>query len=152
MTKSRKNTGYLGIGETAKRAGVAPSALRFYESRGLISSVRGIGNQRQFHRSMLRRISTIKIAQNLGLSLNDIEEAFTTLPDERTPTRRDWQRLSKSWRKQLDNRIQGLILLREKLDGCIGCGCLSINRCALYNPGDEASKAGAGARFLVMPD
>ena len=142
----------LTIGETAKRAGVATSALRFYETRGLIQSIRGVGNQRQYHRTMLRRISIIKIAQSLGLSLSEIGKALDRLPDKRNPTRRDWEKLSTEWRMQLDQRIEALIELREKLAGCIGCGCLSLDRCALYNPGDEVAKQGAGPRYLLGMD
>ena len=143
-----KRNQYLSIGETARRAGVAASALRFYETRGLIHSMRGRGNQRQYHRTMLRRISIIKIAQSLGLSLGEIGKALDRLSDKRNPTRRDWEKLSTEWRVQLDQRIENLIDMREKLAGCIGCGCLSLDRCALYNPGDEAAAQGAGPRFL----
>ena len=140
---------FLTIGETAQRSGVAASALRFYETRNLIASHRGPGNQRRFHRSMLRRISIIKVAQALGLSLEEISKALETLPNKRTPTRRDWEKLSLKWRDQLDARIANLQKLREKLSGCIGCGCLSLKRCALYNPGDRAAARGAGPRYLL---
>lgn len=141
---------YLSIGDTASRAGVAASTLRFYESRGLITSIRGPGNHRKYNRVMLRRISIIKIAQSLGLSLREIQGALDALPQDRNPSRKDWQKLSLQWRKQLDQRIDGLVLLREKLTGCIGCGCLSLKRCALYNPADEAAKIGSGPRFLQV--
>jgi MerR family redox-sensitive transcriptional activator SoxR len=144
-----KNDIFLSIGETAQRSGVATSALRFYETRNLIASHRGPGNQRRFHRSMLRRISIIKVAQALGLSLEEISKALETLPNKRTPTRRDWEKLSLKWRDQLDARIADLQKLREKLSGCIGCGCLSLKRCALYNPGDRAAARGAGPRYLL---
>jgi len=144
-----KNDIFLTIGETAQRSGVAASALRFYETRNLIASHRGPGNQRRFHRSMLRRISIIKVAQALGLSLEEISKALETLPNKRTPTRRDWEKLSLKWRDQLDARIADLQKLREKLSGCIGCGCLSLKRCALYNPGDRAAARGAGPRYLL---
>ena len=140
---------YLSIGETAKRAGVATSALRFYEQRGLIRSVRTTGNHRSYHRSTLRRISVIRVAQTLGLSLQDIVAAFETLPDGRTPTARDWEKLSTRWRAQLEERIAKLQELRDKLTACIGCGCLSLRKCALYNPNDEASSQGAGPRYLM---
>ena len=140
---------YLSIGETAKRSGVATSTLRFYESRGLIQSQRGNGNQRRFHRSMLRRISLIKVAQSLGLNLREIAAALETLPDKRTPTKRDWEKLSTQWKDQLDDRISRLQDLREKLAGCIGCGCLSMNRCTLYNKQDCASSLGTGPRYLL---
>ncbi len=149
-----KDDSFLTIGETAQRSGVAASALRFYETRNLIGSHRGPGNQRRYHRSMLRRISIIKVAQSLGLSLGEISSALETLPDKRTPTRRDWEKLSLKWRDQLDARIENLQKMREKLSGCIGCGCLSLKHCALYNPGDRAAAKGAGPRFLLgdIPD
>jgi len=140
---------FLTIGETAQRSGVAASALRFYETRNLIASHRGPGNQRRYHRSMLRRISIIKVAQSLGLSLEEISTALETLPDKRTPTRRDWEKLSLKWRDQLDTRIASLQKMREQLSGCIGCGCLSLKRCALYNPGDRVAAKGAGPRYLL---
>jgi MerR family redox-sensitive transcriptional activator SoxR len=148
------NNELLTIGETAQRTGVAASALRFYETRNLIGSHRGPGNQRRYHRSMLRRISIIKVAQSLGLSLEEISSALETLPDKRTPTRRDWEKLSLKWRDQLDARIANLQNLREKLSGCIGCGCLSLKRCTLYNPDDRAAARGAGPRYLMgdVPD
>ena len=149
-----KNHDFLTIGDTANRTGVAASALRFYETRNLIASHRGPGNQRRYHRSMLRRISIIKVAQSLGLSLGEISSALETLPDKRTPTRRDWEKLSLKWRDQLDARIENLQKMRAKLSGCIGCGCLSLKHCALYNPGDRAAAKGAGPRYLLgdIPD
>ena len=140
---------FLTIGETAQRTGVAASALRFYETRKLVKSHRGPGNQRRYHRSMLRRISIIKVAQSLGLSLEEISSALETLPDKHTPTRRDWEKLSLKWRDKLDVRIANLEKLREQLSSCIGCGCLSLKRCALYNPGDRAAARGAGPRYLL---
>jgi len=140
---------FLTIGETARGTGVAASALRFYETRKLVRSHRGPGNQRRYHRSMLRRISIIKVAQSLGLSLEEISSALESLPDSRTPTRRDWEKLSLKWRDQLDARIANLEKLREQLSSCIGCGCLSLKRCALYNPGDRAAARGAGPRYLL---
>ncbi len=140
---------FLTIGETAQRTGVAASALRFYETRKLVQSHRGPGNQRRYHRSMLRRISIIKVAQSLGLSLEEISSALETLPDKRTPTRRDWEKLSLKWRDQLDVRIAKLEKLREQLSSCIGCGCLSLKRCVLYNPGDRVAARGAGPRYLL---
>jgi MerR family redox-sensitive transcriptional activator SoxR len=144
-----KSNNYLTIGETARRSGVATSALRFYETRGLVRSDRGQGNHRRYHRSMLRRISLIKIAQSLGLSLREISGALDTLPDKRTPTQKDWQRLSTQWGNQLDHRIKSLQQMREQLTGCIGCGCLSLQRCPLYNPNDEAGTHGVGPRYLL---
>jgi len=144
-----KNDIFLTIGETAQRSGVAASALRFYETRNLIAADRGPGNQRRYHRSMLRRISIIKVAQSIGLSLEEISTALETLPDKRTPTRRDWEKLSLKWRDQLDARIANLQNLREQLSSCIGCGCLSLKRCALYNPKDCAAVKGTGPRYLL---
>ena len=140
---------FLSIGEAARRSGVASSALRYYESRGLIHSTRGPGNQRRYHRSMLRRIAIVRIAQTLGLSLREIEQAFAALPDRRTPTKKDWAKLSGHWGKQLDRRIADLQNLRGRLAGCIGCGCLSMKNCALYNAGDEAALLGTGPRYLL---
>lgn len=140
---------FLSIGETAARSGVATSTLRFYESRGLISSRRVGGNHRRYHRSMLRRIAIIRVAQTLGLSLQEIGKAFATLPDKRTPTKKDWGRLSTTWGRQLDRRIAELQNLRARLNGCIGCGCLSMKNCVLYNAGDEAAVLGAGPRYLM---
>ena len=140
---------YLSIGDAARRSGVATSTLRFYETRGLIHSIRVSGNHRRYHRAMLRRISIIRIAQTLGLSLREIAGALETLPDQRTPNKKDWAKLSTTWGKQLDARIASLQDLRNKLSGCIGCGCLSLKRCSLYNAGDEAARLGAGPRYLL---
>ena len=145
---TRKNP-FLTIGEAAKRSGVATSTLRFYESRGLIQSIRVSGNHRRYHRATLRRISIIRVAQNLGMSLKEISAALGSLPNQRTPTRADWVKLSRVWGKQLDQRIAALEDLRDKLGGCIGCGCLSMQRCGLYNAGDEASSLGAGPQYLL---
>jgi len=142
----------LTIGEIAERTGVAPSALRFYESKGLIASERSDGNQRRFHRDMLRRISFIKVAQNVGLTLEDIARALDTLPGGRTPTKEDWSRLSRSWGPVLDEQIAVLQRLRAKLDGCIGCGCLSMRTCHLYNPDDAAATLGPGPRWVLTDD
>lgn len=146
MSRSEK---MLTIGQTAARCGVAASALRFYESRGLISAARASGNQRRYARSEIRKISIIKIAQNLGLSLKEIEQALSTLPNKRTPTKRDWEKLSRRWRSDLDQRIDNLAALRDKLSGCIGCGCLSLKLCGLYNQDDCANRKGNGARYLL---
>jgi len=144
-----KSAALLTIGEAARRCGVATSTLRFYEQRGLISSIRNAGNQRRYHRATLRRISVIRVAQTLGLTLEEIAEALATLPDGRTPTKRDWERLSTTWRRQLDSRIATLQRMRENLSSCIGCGCLSLKSCALYNTADRAAKRGAGPRYLL---
>jgi MerR family redox-sensitive transcriptional activator SoxR len=138
----------LSIGDVAKRAGVATSALRFYESEGLVTSVRSSGGQRRYSRDMLRRVAFIRVAQRVGLSLDDIRNSFHLLPEGRTPTKADWTRLSRSWRPVLDEQIAMLERLRDQLDSCIGCGCLSLQLCALYNPGDRAARYGNGPRYL----
>ena len=141
--------GPLTIGELARRSGVAPSALRHYEAIGLIASLRSDGNHRRFHRSMLRRVAFVRAAQAVGLTLEEIGAALATLPERRTPTAADWNRLARDWTPLLDARIAALTRLRDKLAGCIGCGCLSLQRCALYNPGDVAAARGAGPRWLM---
>ncbi len=138
----------LTIGQLAERAGVATSAIRFYESRGLIHAVRTSGNQRRFEQATLRRIAFIRTAQRVGLSLDEVADALATLPENRTPTKADWSRLSRAWRPRLDDQIERLERLRDKLDGCIGCGCLSLRTCALNNPDDEVAPRGPGAVFL----
>jgi MerR family redox-sensitive transcriptional activator SoxR len=139
----------LTIGDLARRTGLSVSAIRFYEQRGLVAAIRTAGNQRRFARSDIRRLSFALIAQQLGLSLGQIEAELATLPAGRTPTREDWQAVSRRIRGALDEKIALLSQTRDKLDGCIGCGCLSLDRCALYNPGDRAAQAGAGPRFLL---
>ena len=141
-------TDELTIGEVSARSGVAPSALRFYERRGLIVATRTDGNQRRYDRSVLRRIALIQAGRAAGISLQRIGAALATLPSSRTPDRRDWERLSNRWRDDLDARIETLQALRERLTTCIGCGCLSIDRCELLNPDDEAAAQGAGAHYL----
>ena len=138
----------LTIGELSKRSGVATSALRYYETQGLIVSTRTSGNQRRFPRPTLRRVAFIRSAQRVGLTLEEIADALATLPESRTPTKADWARLSRSWRPRVDAQIERLVRLRDKLDGCIGCGCLSLKTCALNNPDDEVAERGPGARFL----
>ncbi|NJP30431.1 redox-sensitive transcriptional activator SoxR [Micromonospora thermarum] len=140
----------LTIGQLSERSGVAPSALRYYERLGLIRAERTGGNQRRYARIELRRVAFIRISQQVGISLDDIREALDSLPAARTPTPEDWTRLSRVWRDRLDERIRLLTKLRDDLDGCIGCGCLSLRRCALYNPGDTLAGEGSGAR-LVLP-
>ena len=142
----------LTIGETARRAGLATSALRFYEAEGLIESERTEGNQRRYRRSELRRIALIKAAQTFGLSLTQIREALSSLPEGRVPSRKDWERLSRSWRGLLDERIESLQRLRDEVSSCIGCGCLSLESCGLYNQGDRARVLGAGPRYLYGDD
>jgi MerR family redox-sensitive transcriptional activator SoxR len=139
----------LTIGELAQRTGSSVSAIRFYEWRGLVSAIRTSGNQRRFLRADIRRVSFALIAQRLGLTIGEIRDELATLPNGRTPSRRDWEEISKRLRGRLDQQIAMLERTRELLDGCIGCGCLSLDRCALYNPGDRASRAGAGPRFLL---
>lgn len=138
----------ISIGTLARRSGVSVSAIRFYEARGLIQSFRNRGGQRRFLRADSRRIAFILIAQQLGMSIAEIGEALGGLPDGRTPTARDWARISKGIRARIDARIEALCRTRDLLDGCIGCGCLSLDRCALYNPGDRAAARGSGARYL----
>ncbi len=138
----------LTIGEVARRSGVAASALRYYEGRGLISAERTAGNQRRFPRAVLRRVAFIRAAQRVGLGLDEIEQALATLPEGRTPTKADWRRLSRSWRARLDDQITRLERLRDDLGGCIGCGCLSLKACALYNPDDVMAERGTGAVAL----
>lgn len=142
----------LSIGEVAQRCGVATSALRFYESKGLIESVRTDGNQRRFPRSTIRVVSVIRAAQAVGLTLEEIRAALEALPERRVPTKADWEKMSASWRDQLDARIAELNALRADLSSCIGCGCLSLKSCALYNPDDRAAAAGAGPRYLMGDD
>lgn len=138
----------LTIGEVASRSGVAPSALRFYEQEGLIVARRTDGNQRRYERAVLRRIALIQAGRAAGIPLERIRDALATLPAHRTPTRRDWQRLSRDWREDIDRRIATLEALRTRLTTCIGCGCLSIDACELLNPEDEAAEIGPGAHYL----
>lgn len=142
----------LSIGEVAARTGVAPSALRFYEAEGLVSSSRSAGSQRRYARSMLRRIAFIRVAQRVGLSLEEIRSALCTLPESRTPTKADWARLSSAWRPRLDEQIAVLERLRDELSSCIGCGCLSLRSCTLYNPEDAAAGLGTGPRYLLSDE
>jgi MerR family redox-sensitive transcriptional activator SoxR len=139
----------LAIGEVAERSGVAPSAVRFYESQGLVHSTRTEGGQRRYERDVLRRLAFIRVAQRVGLSLEEVHDALHTLPEQRTPTVRDWARLSREWRPRLDEQIAVLTKLRDELSSCIGCGCLSLRACALYNPADGAAALGSGPRYLL---
>ena len=143
-----RKTDLLTIGQLAERSGVAPSALRFYESQQLIASTRTTGNQRRFERAMLRRIAFIRSAQRVGLTLEEITAALSTLPGGRTPTKADWSRLSRQWRGRINEQIERLERLRDRLDSCIGCGCLSLQRCSLQNPEDMVSTRGPGAAYL----
>ncbi len=140
---------WIPISEMARRAGVQASALRFYETQGLLGSQRSAGGQRRYARSDLRRVAFIRAAQAVGLSLEEIGAALASLTGSRTPTQADWTRLSRAWRPRLDAQIAALTLLRDQLDACIGCGCLSLKRCKLYNPGDGAAAFGAGPRYLL---
>lgn len=142
----------LTIGALSARSGITQSALRFYENEGLIRATRTPGGQRRYPRETLRRVSFIRAAQQVGLSLEDIRAALATLPDARTPTNADWTRLARQWRPKLDARIAMLERLRDRLDGCIGCGCLSLSHCALLNPDDTAAEAGAGPRYVLDDD
>ena len=142
----------LSIGDVVTRTGLSHSALRFYEAQGLIVSSRTTGSQRRYKRSTLRRIAFIRVAQKVGLSLEEIRSALATLPESRTPTKADWVRLSSAWRPRLDEQIAVLERLRDELSSCIGCGCLSLRSCKLYNPGDAAAILGTGPRYLLSDE
>jgi MerR family transcriptional regulator, redox-sensitive transcriptional activator SoxR len=139
----------LSIGAVSERTGVAPSALRFYEAEGLIHATRSDGGQRRFARETLRRVSFVRVAQQVGLSLDEIRTALASLPDNRTPTERDWEQLSTAWRPRIDAQIRMLARLRDRLDKCIGCGCLSMRHCGLLNPGDAVAERGPGPRYVL---
>jgi MerR family redox-sensitive transcriptional activator SoxR len=139
----------LSIGEVAARSGVATSALRFYEAQGLLASRRTGGNQRRYERAVLRRVALIRAGRAAGIPLERIRSALDTLPPGRTPTRRDWERLSRVWRSDLDEQIAMLHAVRDRLTTCIGCGCLSIDACTLLNPDDEAGGLGSGAHYIA---
>lgn len=138
----------LTVGELARRSGVAVSAVHFYERKGLIAGWRSGGNQRRYERSALRRIAIVKVAQQLGIPLAEIGRRLAELPVDRTPGQADWAKMAAGWRCELDHRIEQLTLLRDRLDGCIGCGCLSVENCPLRNPGDRLAAEGAGPRYL----
>jgi len=139
----------LSIGQVADRTGLAVSAIRFYEEQGLVHPLRNAAGQRRFERADIRRLSFLMISQQLGFSLEDIRNLFAGLPDGRAPTKADWSRIGRAFREDIDARIHGLEQLRDKLDGCIGCGCLSLKACALYNGKDSAAKRGPGPRYLL---
>jgi MerR family transcriptional regulator, redox-sensitive transcriptional activator SoxR len=141
----------LSVGEVAQRSGLAVSALHFYETRGLIASSRTAGNQRRYDRDVLRRLAIIRVGQELGIPLAEIGQALSTLPRDHTPTRQDWSRLASGWGETLDRRIRSLQRLRDGLDNCIGCGCLSLTQCPLRNPRDTLSSHGSGPRLLIEP-
>ena len=149
MSRSKRVAKELSVGQVADRCGVAISTIHFYETKGLISCWRNSGNQRRYARDVLRRIAVIKVTQQLGISLKDIKSALNTLPGQRTPTARDWARMSQTWKHDLDSRISRLEKLRDQLDGCIGCGCLSLKKCPLSNPNDELRSRGTGAVILM---
>ncbi|MCB1582543.1 MAG: redox-sensitive transcriptional activator SoxR [Xanthomonadales bacterium] len=146
MSKLKKSD--LSVGDVAKRSGVSVSTLHFYEEKQLIHSVRNAGNQRRYNRDVLRRISVIKAAQKVGISLNNIKQAMAFLPTNRAPNKNDWQRLSKQWNTELDQKIKELHALRDNLTNCIGCGCLSLRKCPLYNPEDQLGSRQSGAVIL----
>lgn len=138
----------LTIGEVAHRSGFPQSALRYYERQGLLVATRTSGGQRRYERSVLRRLAFIRAARTIGVGLDEVREGLDQLPGGRTPTKADWSRLSRAWRGRLDEQIEALVALRDGLDSCIGCGCLSLQRCTLSNPGDRVAEHGPGARFL----
>ncbi|WP_166416020.1 redox-sensitive transcriptional activator SoxR [Cochlodiniinecator piscidefendens] len=142
-------TAMLAIGTIAARTGLAVSAVRYYEEERLVFPVRAASGHRHFRRSDIRRLSFVRIAQQLGFSIADIREQLRGLPEERTPTKRDWEKISTGFRRILDERITAMEVLRDKLDGCIGCGCLSLDKCRLYNPDDAAHAKGSGPRYLM---
>ncbi len=146
MTAASKR---IGIGQVAERTGLSVSAIRFYETQGLVSPVRNNGGQRRYLRSDIRRLSFVLIAQQLGFSIDEIRQRLEKLPAQRTPTQKDWARISKGFREELDQRIQLMTRMRDRLDGCIGCGCLSLENCQLYNPEDRARRQGAGPRYIL---
>jgi MerR family transcriptional regulator, redox-sensitive transcriptional activator SoxR len=143
-----RSTDLLTIGQVAERSGFATSALRYYEREGLITPTRTEGGQRRFERTVLRRLAFIRAARNIGLGLDEVRASLERLPASRTPTRKDWTNLSRGWRKRLDEQIEALTRLRDGLDACIGCGCLSLERCKLSNPDDVAAPGGPGAVYL----
>ena len=138
----------MSIGQVAERSGLPASRIRYYEREGLIAAVRNDGGHRRFAPATLRRLAFIRAAQHVGLSLDEIREALAQLPEQRTPTTQDWTRLSRHWRQRLDEEIEALVALRDGLDSCIGCGCLSLERCAIANPADTVARRGPGARYL----
>ncbi|PMN54188.1 redox-sensitive transcriptional activator SoxR [Vibrio lentus] len=144
-----RNIVYLTIGQLSERSGVAPSALRFYETKGLIASIRTNGNQRRYQSAMLRRIALIQVAQSIGFTLEEITEELSTLPMNQTATKRDWERVAKKWQGQLDSKMAQIRSLQENLTGCIGCGCLSMQKCQLLNPEDILHDQGQGAQRIV---
>lgn len=143
------NSNYITVGQLSERSGVATSALRFYETKNLISSIRTSGNQRRYNPSMLRRIALIQVAQSIGFTLEEITNELASLPMNKTATKRDWERVAKKWQKDLDDKMRQIESLRENLTGCIGCGCLSMKKCHLLNPDDILHENGDGAQRLT---
>ncbi|WP_428544647.1 redox-sensitive transcriptional activator SoxR [Profundibacter sp.] len=139
----------MTIGNLARRTGLAVSAIRYYEEQGLVHPERNSGGQRRFRRSDIRRLSFVKIAQQFGYTLPKIANLMATLPEGRTPTKRDWEKISRSFRRTLDKQILTLEQMRDNLDGCIGCGCLSLKKCRLYNDQDRAARLGPGPRYMM---
>ena len=139
----------IGIGQVAERTGLSVSAIRFYETQGLVSPVRNNGGQRRYLRSDIRRLSFVLIAQQLGFSIEEIRQRLNTLPAQRTPTQKAWEKISRGFREELDLRINMMMRMRDRLDGCIGCGCLSLDKCQLYNPDDRARRQGTGPRYIL---
>lgn len=146
------NVDLLTIGALSERTGVSASALRFYEAEGLIHATRSSAGQRRYARETLRRVSFLRVAQQVGLSLDEIRTALASLPENRTPNERDWHRLSTSWRPRINSQIAVLERLRDRLDGCIGCGCLSLRVCQLLNPDDRVARRGPGPRYVLDED
>lgn len=144
-----RGTDLISIGQLASRVGISVSAIRFYEEKGLVSSTRNAGGQRRFLRSTVRRLSFVLITQKLGFSIQEIAAHLSVLPKERNPTKKDWQKIGQQIRESLDARIREMTLMRDRLDGCIGCGCLSLKVCSLYNPEDTAAENGVGPRYLM---
>ncbi len=142
----------LSVGDVAKRCGINVSALHFYERKGLINSARNSGNQRRYGRDVIRRVSLIRVAQQLGIALDEVKNVFESLPAYGAPSHRQWEQLASHWQQRLDSRISMLQKLRDSLTGCIGCGCLSMQRCPLYNPHDEASTKGSGPVYLLQQE
>jgi MerR family redox-sensitive transcriptional activator SoxR len=141
----------LTVAQVADRSGFAPSALRYYERMGLVAATRTSGGQRRYERNVLRRLAFVRAARNVGLRLEEVQQALSTLPRGRAPSRSDWARLSRGWRHRLDEQIGSLTALRDGLDSCIGCGCLSLRHCAIQNPSDIAASQGGGAAYLPSP-
>ena len=145
-----QTTRRISIGEVSERTGLSVSAIRYYETQSLVMPVRNNGGQRRFLRPDIRRLSFVLIAQQLGFTIEQIRSRLSKLPAQRTPTQKDWARISQGFRKELQQRIDVMSRMRDKLDGCIGCGCLSLDKCALYNPDDKAKRHGPGPRYLIQ--